>query len=175
MLEAAFGPAATVSVADVEPFLGEAGACRRGTSPTPSTGRHRRRARRAPPHDAAPATPPAAGMATLHDHYGRMLRLDGVPACDEKAAAALLGMKGSTFPAKKALTQSKRLGSERLATVIGLLADADLDLRGAKAWPPELVLEVLVARLARLGRPVRRPRQRRPSRGYSARRPACRR
>jgi hypothetical protein len=32
------------------------------------------------------------------------------------------------------------------------LADADLDLRGRRAWPDELVLEVLVARLARLSR-----------------------
>jgi len=32
-----------------------------------------------------------------------------------------------------------------------LLAQADLDLRGAKEWPDELVMEVLVARLSRLG------------------------
>ena len=61
-------------------------------------------------------------------------------------------MKGSTFPAKKALAQSKRLGSQKLKTAYGLLADADLALRGAKAWPPELVMEVLVARLANLSR-----------------------
>jgi hypothetical protein len=30
---------------------------------------------------------------------------------------------------------------------VELLAQADLDLRGAKAWPDELVMEVLVARL----------------------------
>jgi hypothetical protein len=30
------------------------------------------------------------------------------------------------------------------------LAQADLDLRGEKAWPPELVMEVLVARLSKL-------------------------
>jgi DNA polymerase III subunit delta len=50
------------------------------------------------------------------------------------------------------LTQTKRLGSDKVATAIGLLADADLALRGSIAWPPELVMEVLVARLARLGR-----------------------
>ena len=50
------------------------------------------------------------------------------------------------------LTQTKRLGSDKIATAIGLLADADLALRGAIAWPPDLVMEVLVARLARLGR-----------------------
>jgi hypothetical protein len=35
---------------------------------------------------------------------------------------------------------------------IDLLTTADLDLRGGKAWPDDLVLEVLVARLARLAR-----------------------
>ena len=91
-------------------------------------------------------------LATLHTHYGRMLRLDGEAALDEKAAAKVLGIRGSTFPAKKALTQTKRLGPQKLHTAIGLLADADLALRGALAWPPELVMEVLVARLARLSK-----------------------
>jgi len=90
-------------------------------------------------------------MATLTGHYGRILRLDGADATDEKAAAALLGLKGSTFPAKKALTQARRLGSDGVRRAIALLAEADLDLRGQKAWPDELVLEVLVARLSRLG------------------------
>ncbi len=35
---------------------------------------------------------------------------------------------------------------------VGLLADADLDMRGRTAWPPELVAEVLVARLASMNR-----------------------
>jgi hypothetical protein len=32
-----------------------------------------------------------------------------------------------------------------------LIAAADVDLRGGKDWTPEMVMEVLVARLARLG------------------------
>ncbi|MDH5238480.1 MAG: DNA polymerase III subunit delta, partial [Acidimicrobiia bacterium] len=71
---------------------------------------------------------------------------------DEKAAARVLGMKGSTFPAKKALTQSRRLGSDKVARAVRLIADADLDLRGCKDWPDQLVIEVLVARLAALAR-----------------------
>ena len=81
-----------------------------------------------------------------------MLRLDGADVRDEKAAAQLLGMKGSTFPAKKAMQQGRKLGTEKLARAIELLAEADLDLRGTKDWPPELVIEVLVARLANLSR-----------------------
>ena len=79
-----------------------------------------------------------------------MLRLDGADVRDDKAAAALLGMKGNTFPAKKAMQQSRRLGTDKLTRAIELLADADLSLRGTKDWPPELVVEVLVARLANL-------------------------
>jgi DNA polymerase-3 subunit delta len=61
-------------------------------------------------------------------------------------------MKGSTFPAKKALTQSRRLGHDGVAEAFRLLADADLDLRKfTKDWPEQLVMEVLVARLSRLG------------------------
>jgi len=89
-------------------------------------------------------------LATLHNHYQRCLALDGVRVADEKAAAAHLGIKGSSFPAKKALNLSRRLGPERLHQTIGLLAQADLDVRGASALPNEVVLEVLVARLARL-------------------------
>ena len=153
VLEAAYSNAATVTVADIEPFLGEAGsvppweltdAIDRGDIAGSLDRLHRM--------TGAGERHPLALLATLHTHYSRMLRLDGVPGLDERSAAARLGMKGSTFPAKKALTQSKRLGSEKIATAVGLLADADLALRGAIAWPPELVMEVLVARLARLGR-----------------------
>ena len=91
-------------------------------------------------------------MATLHGHYGRILALDGAAVTGEKDAAQLLGMKGSTFPARKALTQARRLGHDRVVESVELLAGADLDLRGGKAWPDALVLEVLVARLARLAR-----------------------
>ena len=93
---------------------------------------------------------PLQVMSTLTSHFERMLRLDGAAVRDEREAASLLGMKGSTFPAKKALASSRRLGSNRIARAVRLLADADLQLKGAISWPPELVVEVLVARLARL-------------------------
>src|SRR4029453_5307694 len=113
---------------------------------------------------------PLQVMATLTNHYLRMLALDGAGVGDEKAAAELLGMKGSTFPARKALSQSRKLGSDRLREFTVLLAQADLDLRGARAWPPELVVEVLIARLA-----SRTPRSSAPSRGGGRRAPAGRR
>lgn len=94
-------------------------------------------------------------MAILHGHYQRMLRLDGTDARTEADAQTLLGLK-SGFQAKKALNQLRRLGSNGVQRAIDLLAQADLDLRGAKDWPDELVMEVLVARLARLSPAGRR-------------------
>ena len=105
------------------------------------------------PYDGTPTDRTGAAfrlMAVLHRRYANMLRLDGAGVGSDKAAAELLGMKGSTFPAKKARQQAGRLGTERLARAVELLADADLQLRGTVDWPPELVLEVLVARLANL-------------------------
>lgn len=152
-LTSAFGAGAALGAGDVEPFLGEAGA----VPPWELTdaidaGDRRLALERLHRMLGAGDRHPLQLVATLHTHYGRMLRLDGVPGLDEKSAAARLGMKGSTFPAKKALTQTKRLGSAKVAQAIGLLAEADLQLRGSIAWPPELVMEVLVARLASLAR-----------------------
>ena len=153
-LAAAYGEGARLTVAEVEPFLGEAG----GTAPWDLTdaidrgdteaalaqlerlldggGRH-----------------PLVVLATLHRHYAGMLRLDGSGITSETEAAAVLEM--APFPAKKLLQQGRILGSAGVARAITLLAQADLYLRGAQGWPDRLVLEVLVARLCRLARPTR--------------------
>jgi DNA polymerase III subunit delta len=148
-LSAVFGPDQMVGAGDIAPYLGEEG----GVKPFELTDAIDR-------GDVTGALDklarllgggswhPLQVMATLTNHYLRMLALDGAGVGDEKAAAELLGMKGSTFPARKALSQSRKLGSERLIEFTTLLAQADLDLRGARAWPAELVVEVLVARLA---------------------------
>jgi DNA polymerase-3 subunit delta len=91
-------------------------------------------------------------LATLHGHYQRALALDGAQISSEREAAALLGMKGSTFPAKKALKLSSSLGPQKLREVFGLLATADLGVRGATAIDTDTLMEVLVARLAALSR-----------------------
>ena len=152
-LEGAFGPGARLGAADVTPYLGEAGAVPpweltdaidKGDIPRAIDRLHRTL--------GAGEKHALQVMASLHGHYARMVRLDGSGAGGEKAAAEVLGIKGSTFPARKALEQGRRLGTANLRRAVHLLARADLDLRGAKAWPPELVMEVLVARLARLSR-----------------------
>jgi len=150
LLTAAYGQGAKVGVDDLEPFLGDAGgvapwdltdAIDRGDTALALENLHRL---------IGSGRHPLVVLASLHNHYTRMLRLDGSGADGEKAAAQVLGLKGSTFPARKALEQSRRRGPQRLRRAIRLLADADLDLRGQKAWPQELVMEVLVARLSRL-------------------------
>lgn len=152
-LVGAYGPGAKLDTSDVEAFLGDAGgvppweltdAIDRGDIPTAIAKLHRML-------DGGDRHPLAI-MATLHTQYARMLMLDGAPVGGEKDAAQMLGMKGSTFPAKKALSQARKLGHDRIVRAMDLLATADLDLRGGKAWPEPLVMEVLVARLARLSR-----------------------
>jgi DNA polymerase-3 subunit delta len=153
MLAAAYGEGAKIGMEELEPFLGEAGgvapwdltdAIDSGVTDVAINQLHRML--------AAGDRHPLVVMATLHRHYAAMLRLDGAGATNENEAAEILGVK--PYPAKKALNQSRRLASAGLARAIELLAAADLDLRGASAWPEELVLEVLVARLSRL-RPAR--------------------
>ena len=80
-----------------------------------------------------------------------MLRLDGAGTHSGEDAARLLGVR-SPFIARKALAQGQRLGSERLGQAVALVAEADVDVKGRTALSPELVLEVLVARLTRLAR-----------------------
>jgi DNA polymerase-3 subunit delta len=89
-----------------------------------------------------------------------MLRLDGSGATSPSEAAELMGAR-SEFVARKTLEQSRRLGSERIGRAIMLLAQADLDLRGRTGLPETAVLQVLVARLSRLGPAVRRSAPRR--------------
>lgn len=148
-LEGALGPGATVTADDVAVYGGDPGsvvpwelddAIDRGDIAGALKVLHR----------LLPSRHPLQLLAGLHGRYQRMLRLDGAGAADERQAAEILGMKGSTFPARKILGQTRRLGSEKVARAIRLLADADLALRGTVDWPDELVLEVLVARLAAL-------------------------
>jgi DNA polymerase-3 subunit delta len=151
-LASAYGPGATVTAADLEPFLGEAGALApwdltdaidAGSTAVALEVLHRML--------AAGESHPLVILTLLHKHYRQMLRLDGAGVTSPEQAAEVLGIK-SAYPAKKALAQANRLGTGRLARAIQLLAEADLELRGTTGLPGELVTEVLVARLSRLGR-----------------------
>ena len=151
-LTSTYGADHVLTFADVEPFLGEAG----GVPPWDFTDAI----------DAGDTTKaltllgrmmhaggrhPLQIMAIVHNHYANLAKLDGAGVRSEADAMAATGIK-SAFPAKKAMQTYNRLGSASTKRAIELLAQADLDLRGAKDLEPELVMEVLVARLSKLRR-----------------------
>ncbi len=151
VLRSTYGDGARLTTADVDPFLGEGG----GVPPWDFT-------------DAVDAGDtskalqlmgrmihggerhPLQVMAILHSHYAKLARLDGVDARSDNEAAAAMGIKPG-FPARKALGNYRRLGGEGVRRAVELLATADLDLRGDTDLEPEMVMEILVARLSRLG------------------------
>jgi DNA polymerase III subunit delta len=151
VLAAVHGEGARIGVDELEPFLGSAGsgapwdltdAIDRGDIPAALSQLNR--------NLGAGERHPLQVMASLQAHFGRMLRLDGSGVRDETEAAQMLGMTGSAFPAKKAMTQARKLGGDNIRRAISLLAAADMDLRGVRDLPGDTVMELLVARLTRL-------------------------
>jgi DNA polymerase-3 subunit delta len=144
-----------LSAADVEPYLGQAGGVApwdltdtidRGENDVALTVLHRLL--------EGGERHPLVVLAILARHVQAWLRVDSPAIGSEADAARALGIAPgrSTFPARKALDVARRIGSAQVAEAVGLVADAELALKGAQDWPPELVLEVLVARLCRLAR-----------------------
>ena len=96
----------------------------------------------------------------LQRYFLRLARLEGSGARNAEEAAAVLGIKA--YPAGKALRSASRLGADRLGAALGMISRADEDLKGGVDYGrsgegdvelTELaVVEVLVARLARLAR-----------------------
>ena len=147
-LEAVFGEGARLDSDDVLPYLGAEGdvppweltdAIDRGNVGTTlavlqrmwGAGRH-----------------PLAVTATVSNHITRTARLDGAGTANEKEAAAVLGLRGSTFPARKALDACRRRGSDGISRAVALLAAADMDMRGRSGLDARCVAEILCARLA---------------------------
>lgn len=89
-------------------------------------------------------------LASLHNTYRRLMRLDDPSICSERDAIDALGGKVKPYPAKKALAQARALGPSGIVRAAGYLEAADLDLKGKRAIPADAVISVLVARLAGL-------------------------
>ena len=152
VLGAAYGEGGRVGPAELGPFLGEEGgappwdltdALDKGDVATAVRVAHRLL--------GAGGRHPFQLLSTLHRHYGAMLRLDG-SGVDRPRSSRIGLLSMAAYPARKVLDQGRKLGPERIGRAVSLIADADLDLRGVIDWPAELVIEVLVARLAQLAR-----------------------
>ncbi len=109
-LSAAYGKGARVTAEDLEPYLGEAGNVPRyeltDAIDKGEPGRALTVLRRM---FEAGGLAPIQVLTTLHGHFSNMLLLDGDDVSTERDAAAALGT--APFVAKKALEQSRRLGS----------------------------------------------------------------
>ena len=80
----------------------------------------------------------------------RWIAIDDPEIRTDSEAAAALGGRMKDWQAGKLLAQARRLGTDGIREAYGLVAQADLDLKGARAIPEDAVMEVLVARLAAL-------------------------
>jgi DNA polymerase-3 subunit delta len=150
-LAVAYGDGASVSVEELEPFLGATGsvpewdltdAIQAGDAGSALDVLHRLVGAGG---RAAPLV-----VSSLQRTYLRLLRLDGAGVRTREEAAALLSV--SPYPAAKLLAAAKTLGHDRIRQAVAWVARADEDVKGATALEPDVVLEVLVARLARLHR-----------------------
>jgi DNA polymerase-3 subunit delta len=148
-LVGAYGEGATVDRDAVEPFVGEAGDVPPWDLTDAIDAGNTTRALTLLGRMTGAGRHPLQIMAILLNHYTRLARLDGADARGEADAAAAMGIKAG-YPARKALQLYQRLGSTKVRRAIDLLATADLDLRGARELPDDVVIEVLVARLSRL-------------------------
>jgi DNA polymerase-3 subunit delta len=119
-LAAAYGPGARITVDDLEPYLGEAGnvaryeltdAIDRGDAAAALGVLHRM--------TDAGGLSAVEVLFSLHRHYSNMLTFDGATVSSGEEAAQLLSVS-SAFVGKKALEQSRRLGSARIAHAIEL-------------------------------------------------------
>jgi DNA polymerase-3 subunit delta len=156
-LASAYGPGATLTTAQVEPYLAGRGsipvwdltnAIEKGdvagalvaldamltvTSPTQPKPMH-----------------PLQVLGLLHSQYRKLLALDDPEVRSAEDAAGALGGRTSPNAARFRLRQARALGSDGLRQAFDHLARADLDLKGERAIPEDVVLQLLVARLAEL-------------------------
>ncbi|MHB8506354.1 MAG: DNA polymerase III subunit delta, partial [Acidimicrobiales bacterium] len=142
VLVAAYGAGARLGADDVAPYLGEPGS---GAPWDLTDAIDAGAAARALEHLhrllGAGERHPLVVLAVLHRHVSNLLRVDGPAVTSEVAAAAALGIATgrSPYPARKALQSARRYGSAGIAEAVGLLAQAELDLKGATELPGELV------------------------------------
>lgn len=149
-LRSTFGDGARIGVGELSPFLGSQGAVAPWDLTDAMDTGDTTKALHVLKRLFAAGRHPLQIMATLERHYLAMLALDGLAGIDADRAASIT--KLASYPAEKVLRQGRSLGHDNVARAVALLSNADLELRGTTSLPNELVIEVLVARLARLTR-----------------------
>jgi DNA polymerase-3 subunit delta len=157
MLLTVHGPGADLEADDVAPYLGEAGAVPIYTLTNAVERGDVAEAlavldRLLHASGAGQTKPlhPLQILATLHNHVRRLARLDDPAVTSVADAIEALGGRVKEFPARKAWEGSQRLGTDGIRRAYDALATADLDLKGARALPAEVVAEILVTRLTAL-------------------------
>lgn len=150
LLASTYGSKQRLTYDDVHPFLGEAGhvqpwdltdAIDSGDTPTALFNLRRML--------GSGEFHPFQVLSILHNHYVKVLRLDGSGATNPVEAMQFIGSR-SDYQGRKYLELSRALGSKKAFDAVQLLARADRALRGATGLDNDLVLEVLVARLSRM-------------------------
>jgi DNA polymerase-3 subunit delta len=171
LLASAFGADAALDVADVEPYLGDAGSVpgyllTNAIETGDIAGALDTLRRMLTATGAGQLRPmhPLQVMGMLHSYYRRVSRLDDPDVRSPRDAVAALDGRVKEYPARKALDAARALGPDGLREAYDYLFAADLDLKGARAIPEDAVMEVLVARLAALSGRARGPAGRRPAR-----------
>jgi DNA polymerase-3 subunit delta len=157
VLAAARDEGQTLGIDDVRPYLGEAGAVPsyqltnaiEAGDPATALEILHRLLTVSSPQQPKPMHPLQV-MGMLNGYYRRILRLDDPSLRSPADAVAALGGKVKEFPARKALSQARALGTGGIRQAFDALFQADLDLKGARGIPEQAVMEVLVVRLARL-------------------------
>jgi DNA polymerase-3 subunit delta len=158
LLRATYGPNVSLDAAAVQAYLGDVGTADRFAL-TNAIDKGELGAALGILHRMLTATSgsqpkplhPMQVMASLVFHYQRLLKLDDPAITTNEQAAAVLGMK-SAYGARFPFEAARRLGSDGLREALGLLAQAELDLRGASGLDDRTAIDVLVARLAALSR-----------------------
>ena len=93
---------------------------------------------------------PLQVLGLLQSQYRKLLALDDPAIRSAEDAAEALGGRTSPNAARFRLRQARALGTDGLRLAVDHLARADRDLKGERAIPEDVVMELLVARLAEL-------------------------
>ncbi len=156
LLESTYEKGSHLDISDVEPFLGSKGAIAPwGLNDAIDQG------------DAAKALSevhrllvdsnrhPLQVLSAIETHYDLALRINGLKATSETQVIALLGLKTHSYVVKKALARQKLLGVYGLKRAYIAIYRADLDLKGITGLNQNLIIEILVAKLAQITRQFR--------------------